>query len=111
MALAQARRILWRIELHYTPMQASWLNMVEIEIGVLRRQCLDRHIDCRDRLVAEVAAWEELRNASGARIRWMFCTDKARDKLAKAYPVPTSRKVSQPLCRGTRTAPQTRRGR
>ncbi len=94
MAPMEARRILQRIEFHYTPKHASWLNMVEIEIGVLRRQCLDRRIDCRDRLVAEVAAWEELRNASGARIHWMFSTHKARDKLAKAYPVPTSGKLS-----------------
>lgn len=94
MAPAEARRILQRIEFHYTPKHASWLNMVEIEIGVLRRQCLDRRIDCRDRLVAEVAAWEERRNASGARIRWMFSTEKAREKLAKAYPVPTCGKPS-----------------
>jgi len=94
MAPIEARRILQRIELHYTPKHASWLNMVEIEIGVLRRQCLDRRIDCRDRLIAEIAAWEKLRNASGARIRWMFSTETAREKLAKAYPVPTSDKPS-----------------
>lgn len=91
---AQARRILQRIEFHYTPKHASWLNMVEIEIGVLRRQCLDRRIDCRDRLIAQIEAWEKLRNASGARIQWMFSTAKAREKLAKAYPVPTSDKPS-----------------
>lgn len=94
MAPAEAQRILQRIRFHYTPNQASWRNMVEIEIGVLRRQCLDRRIDCRDRLIAEVAAWESLRNASGARIRWMFSTDKAKEKLAKAYPVPTSGNAS-----------------
>jgi len=91
---AEARRILQRIEFHYTPKHASWLNMVEIEIGVLRSQCLDRRIDCRDRLITEVAAWEQLRNASGARINWMFSTETAREKLAKAYPVPTSDKPS-----------------
>ncbi|WP_035202247.1 IS630 family transposase [Acidovorax sp. CF316] len=91
---AEARRILQRIEWHYTPKHPSWLNMVEIEIGVLRRQCLDRRIESRDRLVAEVQAWEQLRNASGARITWMFCTDKARQTLAKAYPVPTPDKAS-----------------
>ncbi|WP_425219053.1 IS630 family transposase [Ralstonia solanacearum] len=79
----EARRILQRIEFHYTPKHASWLNMVEIEIGVLRSQCLDRRIDCRDRLITEVAAWEQLRNASGARINWMFSTETARKKLAK----------------------------
>jgi transposase len=94
MAPQEARRILQRIEFHYTPKHASWLNMVEIEIGVLRRQCLDRRIDCRERLIAEIEAWEHLRNASGARIRWMFSTDKAREKLAKAYPVPACYKPS-----------------
>ena len=90
----EARRILRRIEFHYTPKHASWLNMVEIEIGVLRRQCLDRRIDCRDRLIAEVAAWEQVRNTCGARINWMFSTEAAREKLAKAYPALTSDKPS-----------------
>ena len=61
--------------------------MVEIEIGVLRRQCLDRRIDNRERLVSEIAAWERKRNASGARIKWMFTTEKARAKMDRAYPV------------------------
>lgn len=82
----EAHRILHRLELHYTPKHASWLNMVEIEIGVLRGQCLDRRISERDRLVAEIAAWERQRNAAGARINWMFTTDRARSKLAHAYP-------------------------
>ena len=60
--------------------------MVEIEIGVLRGQCLDRRIDDRDRMVAEIAAWERQRNADGARINWMFTTERARTKLARAYP-------------------------
>ncbi|MBB3397558.1 IS630 family transposase [Rhizobium sp. BK060] len=87
----EARRILRRLELHYTPKHASWLNMVEIEIGVLRGQCLDRRIESRSRLVAEVEAWERRRNASGARINWMFSTEQARVKLAKAYPNPTAK--------------------
>ena len=62
--------------------------MVEIEIGVLRGQCLDRRIDNQDLLVSEVAAWERRRNDSGERINWMFSVDKAREKLAKAYPKP-----------------------
>jgi len=82
----EARRILQRIEFHYTPKHASWLNMVEIEIGVLRGQCLDRRIGERDLLVAEIAAWQKQRNASGARIKWKFTTQKARAKLARAYP-------------------------
>jgi hypothetical protein len=61
--------------------------MVEIEIGVLRGQCLDRRIDCKEQLEAEIAAWERQRNASGARIKWMFTTDKARAKMDRAYPV------------------------
>src|SRR5258707_13321509 len=68
----EAHRILQRLEFHYTPKHASWLNMVEIEIGVLRGQCLDRRIEQRNQLVAEIAAWERQRNASGARIKWMF---------------------------------------
>ena len=59
----EARRVLRRLEFHYTPKHASWLNMVEIEIGVLRSQCLDRRIDSHERLVAEIAAWERQRNA------------------------------------------------
>ena len=87
----EARRILRRLEFHYTPKHASWLNMVEIEIGVLRGQCLNRRIESRDRLVAEVAAWERRRNACAARIKWMFSTEQARVKLAKAYPKPTAK--------------------
>ena len=84
----EARRMLRRLEFHYTPKHASWLNMVEIEIGVLRSQCLDRRIATKARLVAEVAAWERHRNASGARIQWMFTTYKARAKMGRAYPQP-----------------------
>ncbi|HUN94630.1 MAG TPA: IS630 family transposase [Bradyrhizobium sp.] len=83
---AEAHRLLQRLDFHYTPKHASWLNMVEIEIGVLRRQCLDRRIGERETLVAEIEAWKQQRNASGARINWMFTTERARDKLARAYP-------------------------
>jgi transposase len=83
---AEAHRLLQRLEFHYTPKHASWLNMVEIEIGVLRGQCLNRRIGDRETLAAEVAAWQQRRNASGARIRWMFTTERARDKLARVYP-------------------------
>ena len=85
----EARRVLRRLEFHYTPKHASWLNMVEIEIGVLRSQCLDRRIESRERLTAETAAWESRRNQSGARINWMFSTEQARAKMARAYPKPT----------------------
>ncbi len=89
---AEARQILRRLEFHYTPKHASWLNMVEIEIGVLRTQCLDRRIDSKNRLVEEVAAWELRRNASAARINWMFSTEQARTKMARAYPKPPTKK-------------------
>lgn len=82
----EARRILRRLEFHYTPRHASWLNMVEI--GVLRIQCLDRRIDHRKLLENEVSEWERQRNHSGARIKWMFTIDKARTKMGRAYPSP-----------------------
>jgi transposase len=84
----EAHRILRRLEFHFTPKHASWLNMAETEIGVLRRQCLDRRIGERVRLEHEIAAWERERNAAGARVRWMFTTEKARTKMGRAYPVP-----------------------
>ncbi len=86
-APAEARRILRCLEFHYTPKHASWLNMVEIEIGLLRGQCLDRRIDDHKHLISEIAAWEKQRNAVGARIKWMFATEKARAKMGRAYPV------------------------
>jgi transposase len=84
----EAHRILRRLEFHYTPKHASWLNMVEIEIGVLRSQCLDRRMGDRKTLYAEIAAWERQRNAARARIKWMFTTQRARIKLLRAYPDP-----------------------
>src|SRR5215213_4379450 len=87
---AEARRILRRLEFHSTPKHASWLNMVEIEIGVLKQQCLDRRIGTRARLEAEIAAWERDRNAAGARISWIFTTEKARAKMGQAYPQETA---------------------
>jgi len=92
----EARRILRRLEFHYTPKHASWLNMVEIEIGVLVGQCLDRRIPEMKNLIKEVAAWTRARNAAGAKVRWMFGIDKAREKLRRAYPRPliTSRALA-----------------
>lgn len=83
----EARRVLTRLEFHHTPKHASWLNMVEIEIGVLRSQCLDRRIDDKDRLIREIDAWQRQRNADKAQIRWMFTTQAAREKLRRAYPL------------------------
>lgn len=83
---AEARRILNRIEFHFTPKHASWLNMVEIEIGVLKSQCLDRRIEDAATLRREIGAWQRQRNASGARIEWLFTVEKARLKMGRAYP-------------------------
>jgi transposase len=84
----EARRILRRLEFHYTPKHASWLNMVEIEIGVLSGQCLDRRIPDRATLELHVEAWATSRNRSGATIDWMFRIADARRKLGHAYPHP-----------------------
>jgi transposase len=86
----EARRILRRLEFHYTPKHASWLNMVEIEIGVMVAQCLDRRIPDRATLVSEVAAWERRRNKEKARINWLFTVQRAREKLGRAYPTPAA---------------------
>jgi transposase len=87
-AAPEAHRILRRLEFHFTPKHASWLNMAEIEIGVLRRQCLGRRIDNRPRLEREIAAWQRERNAAEARLQWMFTTATARTKMGRAYPDP-----------------------
>ena len=87
---AEARRILSCLEFHYTPKHASWLNMVEIEIGVMVNQCLDRRIADKQTLITEVTAWERRRNTAGARIDWMFTVERAREKLGRAYPRRTS---------------------
>ncbi len=83
---AEARRVLKRIEFHFVPKHASWLNMVEIEIGVMKKQCLDRRIGERDVLCRELAVWEQARNDSGAHIEWLFTVHKARKKMGRAYP-------------------------
>jgi transposase len=85
---AEARRILSRLEWHFTPKHASWLNMVEIEIGVMVQQCLARRIPDKATLIQEIAAWERRRNAEQARITWMFTVDRAREKLGRVYPRP-----------------------
>jgi len=82
----EARRILDRIEFHYTPKHGSWLNMAETEINVMNRQCLDRRLDNQKLMAKEVAAWERGRNARKARIHWTFTLATARRKLRKLYP-------------------------
>jgi hypothetical protein len=88
-APAEARRILSRLEFHFTPKHASWLNMVEIEIGVMVAQCLTRRIPDKATLINEIAAWERRRYAEKARIKWMFTVDRAREKLGRLYPQPS----------------------
>ncbi len=83
----QARRILERLEIHYTPKHGSWLNMAEIELSVLTRQCLDRRIDSKEKLCQEVAAWEDERNERQVGVHWQFTTADARIKLQRLYPV------------------------
>jgi transposase len=87
---AEARRILGRIEFHFTPKHASWLNMVEIEIGVMVDQCLDRRIPDKATLIRQIAAWERRRNAEKASIDWVFTVDRARQKMGRAYPQPAA---------------------
>ena len=83
----EARAYLDRFEFHYTPKRGSWLNMAEIEIGVLKRQCLDRRIYHAATLRSEVAAWQKRRNETKRPIDWQFTTNDARIKLRQLYPV------------------------
>ena len=82
----KARRILDKIEFHYTPKHGSWLNMAETEIGIMNRQCLNCRLDNQNKLATQVAAWESKRNAKNARIHWTFTLAVARQKLRKLYP-------------------------
>jgi hypothetical protein len=83
----EARRIANKIEWHYTPEHGSWLNVAEIELSVLHRQCLNRRIEDVPSLEREALAWQEARNAAQARIHWQFTTADARIKLRRLYPV------------------------
>ena len=83
----EARRILNKLEIHYTPKHGSWLNMAEIELSVLGRQCLDQRIPDMTVLTAEVAAWVNTRNEKKVRVNWQFTTTEARVKLKRLYPV------------------------
>lgn len=83
---AEARRIFEKLDIHYTPKHGSWLNMAEIELSVLSRQCLDQRIPDRETLTREVKAWEARRNASPAPVNWRFTTEDARIKLKRLYP-------------------------
>jgi hypothetical protein len=83
---AEARRIAAKLEWHYTPAHGSWLNMAEIELSVLARQCLDRRVPERPGLAAECAAWAAARNAAGTPIDWRFTLEVARVRLRHVYP-------------------------
>jgi hypothetical protein len=83
---AVARRLVERLEIHHTPKHGSWLNMAEIELSVLSRQCLDRRVADADTLAHEVAAWEQARNAIARPVDWRFTTPDARIKLKRLYP-------------------------
>ena len=82
----EARRILDKLEFHYTPKHGSWLNMAEIELSVLTGQCLNRRIPSKDVLINEIAAWEKRRNQISTKIDWQFTTEDARIKLKRLYP-------------------------
>jgi hypothetical protein len=85
-APAEARRLAEKLEIHYTPKHGSWLNMAEIELSVLSRQCLDDYFDSRDQLATSIAAWERPRNERHVGIDWRFTTADARIKLKRLYP-------------------------
>ena len=82
----EARRIAERLEIHYTPKHGSWLNMAEIEIGVLARQCLERRIPDKETLRGEVETWHKSRNRDVVRVNWRFTTEDARIRLRSLYP-------------------------
>jgi transposase len=82
----EAQRLAGKLEIHYTPKHGSWLNMAEIELSVLSRQCLNRRVPDFETLHAEAHAWQERRHEKGVRIDWRFTTDDARIKLKRLYP-------------------------
>lgn len=83
---AEAKRIADKLEIHYTPKHGSWLDMAEIELGILSRQCLSRRIENMEQLEKEALAWEKNRNAKKEKVDWQFTTADARIKLKKLYP-------------------------
>lgn len=85
-APAEARRLLRRLEFHYTPKHASWLNMAEIELGVLSSQCLNRRIADRETLALQTSAWQDRRNRDGIPVKWRFTVQNARTTLPHLYP-------------------------
>ena len=88
----EAHRLMGRFEWHFTPEHGSWLNMAEIELSIMQRQCLSRRLN-KATLLAEVPVWEAARNALRGRIRWQFTTAEARLKLRRLYPVIDNAKI------------------
>lgn len=86
----EARRIMKRLEIHYTPKHGSWLDIAEIELNVMTRQCLNRRIDNISNLRKELSAWEVERNTVAAKVNWQFRTEDARIKLNSLYPTFTT---------------------
>ncbi len=82
----EARRIMKRLEIHYTPKHGSWLNIAEIELNVLWGQCLNRRIDDIETVRKEAVAWQDIRNNKNAKVNWQFATADARVKLSRLYP-------------------------
>lgn len=85
----EARRLIGKLEIHYTPKHGSWLNMAETELSVLTKQCLGRRLPDRETLESEVNAWQNQCNTGQSKVDWQFTTDKARIKLKRLYPVIT----------------------
>ena len=83
----KARQLAEKLEIHYTPKHASWLNMAEIEIGIMSRQCLSDYLANKDTVEAEVLAWCTKRNSNNSKVDWQFTTSDARIKLKRFYPV------------------------
>jgi len=98
----EARRLAERLEIHYTPKHGSWLNMAEIELSVLKGQCLNRRIPDMETMQAEVAAWEKDRNNRTKKINWQFTTSDARIKLKRLYPKLYLLHGTRSLCQVTR---------
>jgi hypothetical protein len=88
---AEARRLVEKLEFHYTPKHGSWLNMAEIELSIVQRQCLNRRIADEDTLTREIAAWESRRNGTKDTIDWRFSITDAREKLKRLYPATSVR--------------------
>ena len=84
---AEAKRLADKLDVHHTPKHGSWLNMAEIEIGVLSRQALSDYVATKEQMIARVTAWQANRNAQGSTVNWQFTTEDARVRLKRLYPV------------------------